>query len=123
MRSRKGAEAWPRRAAGRGRRFPGPGPARRIEIPGGAASSPPVPVANSQEPVMAVSPTPVSTAPSTPFPVFDSSVTYQMACSQLEEVAAVIDIDRGVLERLSLPKRAMVVSIPVRMDDGRTEAF
>jgi glutamate dehydrogenase (NAD(P)+) len=46
-----------------------------------------------------------------------------MACEQLEDVAEVIDIDKGVLERMSLPKRAMVVSIPVRMDDGRTEVF
>jgi glutamate dehydrogenase (NAD(P)+) len=60
---------------------------------------------------------------STPFPIFDSSPTYQMACQQLEDVAEVIDIDKGVLERLSLPKRAMVVSIPVRMDDNRTEVF
>jgi glutamate dehydrogenase (NAD(P)+) len=46
-----------------------------------------------------------------------------MACQQLEDVAEVIDIDKGVLERLSMPKRALVVSIPVRMDDGRTEVF
>ena len=56
-------------------------------------------------------------------PVFDNSPTFQMACRQLEAVAEVIDIDKGVLERLSQPKRAMVVSIPVRMDDGRTEIF
>src|SRR5205807_6862043 len=38
--------------------------------------------------------------------------------------AAQTDIDPGVLERLSMPKRAMVVSIPIRMDrDGRTENF
>jgi glutamate dehydrogenase (NAD(P)+) len=46
-----------------------------------------------------------------------------MACRQLEVVAEQIEIDRGVLERLSLPKRALVVSIPVLMEDGRTEAF
>jgi glutamate dehydrogenase (NAD(P)+) len=46
-----------------------------------------------------------------------------MACQQLERAAEHIDIDRGVLERLSTPKRALVVSIPVRMDDGRTEVF
>ena len=58
-----------------------------------------------------------------PFPVFENSPTFQMACRQLEVVAEVIDIDPGVLERLSKPKRAMVVSIPIRMDDGRTENF
>jgi glutamate dehydrogenase (NAD(P)+) len=38
-------------------------------------------------------------------------------------VAEQIDVDRGVLERLSKPKRAMVVSIPILMEDGRTEGF
>jgi glutamate dehydrogenase (NAD(P)+) len=46
-----------------------------------------------------------------------------MARQQLESVAEHTDLDPGVLERLSLPKRAMIVSLPVRMDDGRTEAF
>lgn len=61
--------------------------------------------------------------PNTAVSVFEKSPVFQMACNQLEAVAAAIDIDKGVLERLSLPKRAMVVSIPVRMDDGRTEVF
>jgi glutamate dehydrogenase (NAD(P)+) len=61
--------------------------------------------------------------PHLPFPVFESSLTFQMACRQLDAVAEVIDIDKGVLERMGLPKRAMVVSIPVRMRDGRTEVF
>jgi glutamate dehydrogenase (NAD(P)+) len=46
-----------------------------------------------------------------------------MACRQLEVVAEQINIDKGVLERLSKPKRALVVSIPILMDDGRTEGF
>jgi glutamate dehydrogenase (NAD(P)+) len=46
-----------------------------------------------------------------------------MACQQLEAVAEAIDIDKGVLDRMSVPKRAMVVSVPVRMDDDRTEIF
>jgi glutamate dehydrogenase (NAD(P)+) len=61
--------------------------------------------------------------PHTPNPVFENSPTFQMACRQLDAVAEVIDIDKGVLGRMSLPKRAIVVSIPVRMDDGRTEVF
>jgi glutamate dehydrogenase (NAD(P)+) len=60
---------------------------------------------------------------STPNPVFELSPTYQMACRQLDAVAEAIEVERGVLERLSLPKRAIVVSIPIRMDDGRTEVF
>jgi glutamate dehydrogenase (NAD(P)+) len=58
-----------------------------------------------------------------PNPVFDQSPTFQMACHQLDAVAEVIDVDKGVLRRMSMPKRAMVVSIPVRMDDGQTEIF
>jgi glutamate dehydrogenase (NAD(P)+) len=58
-----------------------------------------------------------------PVPVFENSPTFQMACNQLETVAQHIDLDPGVLERLSKPKRALVVSIPTRMDDGHTEGF
>src|SRR5205807_8821294 len=61
--------------------------------------------------------------PSNPVPVFDNSPTFKMACRQLESVAGVIDIEPGVLKRLSMPRRAMVVSVPVRMDDDRTEVF
>jgi glutamate dehydrogenase (NAD(P)+) len=46
-----------------------------------------------------------------------------MARRLLASVAEVIEIDPGVLDRMSFPKRALVVSIPVRMDDGRTEMF
>jgi len=38
-----------------------------------------------------------------------------MACRQLETVAGHVDLDPGVLERMSKPKRAMVVSVPVRL--------
>lgn len=58
-----------------------------------------------------------------PVPVYENSPTFRMACQQLEAVAEYIDIDTGVLERLSKPKRALVVSIPVCMEDGRTEGF
>jgi glutamate dehydrogenase (NAD(P)+) len=62
--------------------------------------------------------------PAKPVPVFENSPTFQMACRQLELAAEHLDLDKGVLERLSKPKRAMVVSIPIRMDnDGRTESF
>jgi glutamate dehydrogenase (NAD(P)+) len=59
----------------------------------------------------------------TPHPLYDNSEVFKMARRQLEMVAEQTDVDAGVLERLSLPKRAIVVSIPVRMDDGRTQAF
>jgi glutamate dehydrogenase (NAD(P)+) len=56
-------------------------------------------------------------------PVFENSPTFQMACRQLEAVAEAEAIDPGVLERMSKPKRALVVSVPIRMEDGRTENF
>ncbi len=59
----------------------------------------------------------------TPHPLYDSSPVFRMARQQLETVAGQVDLDPGVLERLCLPKRAMVVSLPIRMDDGRTQAF
>src|SRR5580700_4159268 len=56
-------------------------------------------------------------------PLFESSPTFQMALRQLSSVAKYLDLDAGVLERLKMPKRALVVSVPIRMDDGRTEGF
>jgi glutamate dehydrogenase (NAD(P)+) len=58
-----------------------------------------------------------------PNSVFESSATFRMALSQLESVAELLKIDRGILQRLSVPKRAMIVSVPVRMDDGSTQIF
>src|SRR5579862_1265107 len=58
-----------------------------------------------------------------PRPMFEDSPVFQMACRQLERVAEVVDLDPGVLERLGQPKRALVVSVPISMDDGHTESF
>src|SRR5262245_61466313 len=63
------------------------------------------------------------TATNSALQVFQNSPTFLMACRQLDSVAELIDLDEGVLHRMSLPKRAMVVSIPVRMDNGETEVF
>jgi glutamate dehydrogenase (NAD(P)+) len=55
--------------------------------------------------------------------LFEASPVYRMACQQLLDVAAMTTIDHGIVERLMVPKRSMVVSLPVRMEDGRTEVF
>jgi glutamate dehydrogenase (NAD(P)+) len=55
--------------------------------------------------------------------LFAASPVYRMACQQLHAVSDVTGIDRGIVERLTVPKRSLVVSIPVRMDDGRTQVF
>jgi glutamate dehydrogenase (NAD(P)+) len=38
-------------------------------------------------------------------------------------VAGLLDLEPDIHERLRVPRRALVVSIPVRMDSGRTEVF
>lgn len=55
--------------------------------------------------------------------LFSSNPVYQMACQQLRTVQTVLDINPGIVERLTVPKRSLIVSCPVRMDDGRTEVF
>lgn len=59
----------------------------------------------------------------TPHPLLDASPVFRMARQQLQAVADKAHMDPGVLERLSMPKRSMIVSVPVRMDDGSTRAF
>jgi glutamate dehydrogenase (NAD(P)+) len=61
--------------------------------------------------------------PSGPPNIFDSSPVYRMACQQLRAAAAVTDLDAGIAERLMVPKRSLVVHVPVRMDDGHTAVF
>jgi glutamate dehydrogenase (NAD(P)+) len=46
-----------------------------------------------------------------------------MACQQLRGVVRDTGLDQGVADRLMLPKRSQIVSIPVRMEDGHTEVF
>lgn len=62
--------------------------------------------------------------PTSPKNIYEESPLFQMACRQLESVAEQSpDLDKGVLHRLRQPKRAIVVSIPIRLDDGRTHVF
>jgi glutamate dehydrogenase (NAD(P)+) len=56
-------------------------------------------------------------------PLYDQSATFRMARRQLEQCAAAIDLHPNVLRRMAIPKRALVVSVPVRRDDGRIETF
>jgi len=58
-----------------------------------------------------------------PVTLFSDSPTFRMAAQQLQTVARAIDLDPGILERLSVPKRSMVVSIPIRMDSGELHTF
>ena len=60
--------------------------------------------------------------PSSPS-LFSSNPVYQMACQQLRTVRDILDIQPGIVERLTVPKRSLIVSCPVRMDDGTIEVF
>jgi glutamate dehydrogenase (NAD(P)+) len=48
---------------------------------------------------------------------------YRNVVSNLDEAAAVIDADPNIIIRLKQPKRAVVVSVPIRMDDHSVKVF
>ena len=48
---------------------------------------------------------------------------FQMACQQFDVVADRLQIPAGERERLKFPKRALIVALPIRMDDGSTRVF
>jgi glutamate dehydrogenase (NAD(P)+) len=49
--------------------------------------------------------------------------TFRLAVAQFDQAAEVMGLDADLRERLKLPQRSLVVSIPVRMDDGHVEVF
>ena len=51
------------------------------------------------------------------------SPVYQQACNQFDAAADILGMDAGLRERTKRPRRCVVVSMPVRMDDGRIEIF
>jgi glutamate dehydrogenase (NAD(P)+) len=55
--------------------------------------------------------------------LFSSNPVYQMACEQLRTIQKLLDINSGIVERLMVPKRSLIVSCPVRMDDGSIQVF
>ena len=46
-----------------------------------------------------------------------------MAAAQFDAVADFLDLSESLRERCKWPKRILTVSMPVRMDDGRTAVF
>lgn len=55
--------------------------------------------------------------------LWDTSPLYQNAVMDLEMAGKTMGCNPNVLERLKLPKKAMCVSVPVRMDDGSVKVF
>jgi len=49
--------------------------------------------------------------------------TFRLAIAQFEEAAERLGLDGNLRERLKLPQRALIVSVPVRMDDGSVKVF
>lgn len=52
-----------------------------------------------------------------------SAPLYKDVMRSLENAARLMNANKNVIERLKLPKRAIRVSIPVRMDDNRVQIF
>lgn len=55
--------------------------------------------------------------------LWDTSELYRNAVSQLEEASKVMGLDSNIYERLKVPKRAMIVAVPIRLDDGSIRTF
>jgi glutamate dehydrogenase (NAD(P)+) len=55
--------------------------------------------------------------------LWDTSALYRDAVNTLDEAARVMSLDRNIAERLKVPKRAMIVSVPIRLDDGTIKVF
>jgi glutamate dehydrogenase (NAD(P)+) len=49
--------------------------------------------------------------------------TFRLAVAQFDQAAETMDLDHDLRERLKLPQRSLIVSLPVRMDDGRVEVY
>ena len=48
---------------------------------------------------------------------------FEVALTQLEEASKILNLEKGMFEILSNPKRILTVSIPTRMDDGSIKVF
>lgn len=53
----------------------------------------------------------------------ESANAYELAVRQLEIAAGKLNLDPDILEILKVPKRILIVSIPVKMDDGHIKTF
>jgi glutamate dehydrogenase (NAD(P)+) len=49
--------------------------------------------------------------------------TFINAQKQLDEVAQLMNLDAGVHERLRYPRKALIVSVPIKLDNGQTRVF
>src|SRR3972149_5678725 len=55
-------------------------------------------------------------------PEFHTPV-YEMALKQFDIASKKLGLDPNVASRLRSPKRALIVSVPIKMDDGNVKVF
>jgi glutamate dehydrogenase (NAD(P)+) len=55
--------------------------------------------------------------------LWDSSELYRNAVMELNQAAKTMNLDPNIAERLKAPKRALIVSVPIRLDDGSIRVF
>lgn len=49
--------------------------------------------------------------------------TFRLAVAQFDQAAEFMNLNSNLRERLKLPQRSLIVSLPIQMDDGRVEVF
>jgi glutamate dehydrogenase (NAD(P)+) len=55
--------------------------------------------------------------------IWEESLLFKNAVKQLDRAADIMGLDPNINRRLHSPKRALIVSVPVRMDDGNIQVF
>ncbi len=55
--------------------------------------------------------------------IWEESPLFKNAVKQLDRAASLMHLDPNIQTRLHTPKRALIVSVPVRMDDGHIQVF
>ncbi|MGH7256302.1 MAG: Glu/Leu/Phe/Val family dehydrogenase, partial [Nitrospirales bacterium] len=55
-------------------------------------------------------------------PELDTSA-YRLAVAQFDQAAERMNLDPNLRQRLKMPERSLIVSVPVRMDDGWVRIF
>jgi len=48
---------------------------------------------------------------------------FRLAVAQFDQAAELMRLDRNLRERLKLPDRSLIVSVPIRMDNGSVNVF
>ncbi len=53
----------------------------------------------------------------------NNNVLHETALKQFDTVAEILNIEDGIRERMRNPKRSLIVSVPVKMDNGKVKVF